>query len=138
MQSSNKIYTFSIMVLTMSAVSFFALPAANEPGGYGDSNPGFARCEACHPASADTTKSSPHYMMKCLDCHKASGFTQDTHTSTIPGCSDCHAGAGAGKQHTKLRYFSEFPEPIFVFNPNITENNEAVYVSLVKPVNGTI
>lgn len=138
MHSSNKIYTFSIMALTILAVNFFALPAANEPGGYGDSNQGFARCEACHPASAETTKSSPHYKMKCLDCHTASGFAQDTHISTIPGCGDCHAGAGAGKQHTKLMYFSELPEPIFVFTPDIAENNGAVYVSLVKPVNGSI
>ncbi|MDD5474595.1 MAG: hypothetical protein PHU34_10700 [Candidatus Methanoperedens sp.] len=135
MQSSTKIFTFSIMALTILAVDFFALPAANEQGGYSDSNSSFARCEACHPAGADTTKSSPHYKMKCLDCHKVSGFAEDTHTSTIPVCSDCHAGAGAGKQHKKVSYFSE---PAFVFNPDIVENNDAVYVSLVKPVNGSI
>lgn len=120
------------MVLTMLAVSAFSLPAANEQ--VSNANAGFARCEACHPAGAETTKSSPHYMMKCPDCHKTSGFAQDTHTSTIPGCSDCHAGAGAGKQHTKLRYF---PKPVFVYSPDITENNKAVYVSFVKPVNGS-
>ncbi len=134
MAGITKIYTFSIMVLTMLAVSTFSLPAANESGGYGDSNSSFARCEACHTDTADTAKSSPHYTMKCPDCHKTSGFTQDTHTSTIPGCSDCHAGAVAGKQHTKLRYFSE---PVFVYKPDITENNKAVYVSFVKPVNGS-
>lgn len=128
----SKIYTFSIMVLTMLAVSAFSLPAANEQ--VSNASAGFARCEACHPAGADTTKSSPHYRMECTDCHKTSGFAQDTHTSTIPGCSDCHAGAGAGKQHVKLRYFSK---PVFVYSPDITEDNEAVYVSFVKPVNGS-
>lgn len=137
MAGITKIYTFSIMVLTMLAVSTFSLPAANESGGYGDSNSSFARCEACHTDTADTAKSSPHYMMKCPDCHKTSGFTQDTHTSTIPGCSDCHAGAVEGEQHKKANYFSGFSEPIFLFTPNITENNEAFYVSLVKPVNGS-
>ncbi len=132
MAGFNKIYTFSIVALAMLALSSFGLPAANEQGG--NASASFARCEACHPAGAETTKSSPHYRMECTDCHKTSGFAQDTHTSTIPGCNDCHAGAGAGKQHVKSRYF---PKPVFVYSPGIAENDEAVYVSVVKPVNGS-
>lgn len=132
MAGSIKIYTYSFVVLTMLAASTFSLPAS-EPAS--DSSAGFARCEACHPDNADTTKTSPHYQMKCTDCHQISSFRENTHNATKTSCSGCHEGIGAGKQHTKSRYF---PEPEYVFSPNITGTGKATYISIFQPVNGSI
>lgn len=132
MAGSFKIQTFSVIVLTLVAASAANLPAS-EPGSEGTVV--FARCEACHPDSADTTKSSPHYHMKCLDCHQVSGFQQNKHNSTIPECTGCHAGTGAARQHEKFRYFSE---PLFVVSPGINENDKATYISVVKPADTAV
>lgn len=127
MVDSIKMYTLSMVLLTMLAVSTFSLPAS-------DSTTVFTRCEGCHPANADTTKSSQHYRMKCLDCHLVSG-SQNVHNLTTPKCHDCHAGIIEGKQHKKFRYF---PEPDFIYSPNITVNDRGIYISIVNPVNASI
>jgi len=132
MAGSFKIHTFSVIVLTLVAASAVNLPAS-EPDSEGTVF--FARCEACHPDNADTTKTSPHYHMKCLDCHQVSSFQQNTHNSTIPACTDCHAGMGTARQHEKFRYFSE---PFFVYSPGITENDRATYISVVKPADSAV
>jgi len=94
------IYTLSFILLTLVAATTFALPYPVP-----SENSKFARCEACHPDSSDTTKSGEHYRMKCTDCHTISEFSQNRHTSTIKECGDCHAGIGFGRQHERMRYF---------------------------------
>ncbi|MFA4935445.1 MAG: hypothetical protein WC568_06375 [Candidatus Methanoperedens sp.] len=132
MTGSIKTYTFFIFVLALLTVTTFSLPASEPVSG---SAAVFARCEACHPDNADTTKTSPHYQMKCTDCHQISSFQENTHNATKTSCSGCHEGIGTRKQHTKSRYF---PESDFVFSLNITETDKATYISFFQPVNGSI
>ena len=127
---TTKMYAPALVLLSILAVGGFS-----SPSGFADNNDMFARCEVCHIESAETTRTSPHNLMRCVECHTTSGFGNGTHNATIPQCNKCHEDIISSLQHQK---FSYLPEPYFVYNPNVTSDDKGTYITIVEPANTTI
>lgn len=126
---TTKMYAPVLVLLSLLAVGGFNLPSD-----FADDDGVFARCAICHIENAENIKTGPHNLMKCIECHTIADFRGEIHNATIPKCSSCHEDINSGIQHKEFGYL---PKPYFVYNPNITEDDNGTYISTFEHISAT-